>query len=59
MEIHQLVKKKAKMYARFWACIAVSKVFYESIYGPTPEMTYVFAVRTPSTTNINAEQWCA
>ena len=59
-ETHQLVKKKAKMYVRFLGLrIAVSKVFYESIYGPTlRNKTGVFAVRTPSTTNINAlEQW--
>ena len=59
-EAHQLVKKKAKMYVRFLGMrIAVSKVFYESIYGPTlRNKTGVFAVRTPSTTNINAlEQW--
>ena len=39
--------------------IPVSKVFYESIYGPTlRNKAGVFAVRTPSTTNINAlEQW--
>ena len=59
-EAHQLVKKKAKMYIRFLGMrIPVSKVFYESIYGPTlRNKTGVFAVRTPSTTNINAlEQW--
>ena len=59
-EAHQLVKKKAKMYVRFLGMrIAVSKVFYESLYGPTlRNKTGVFAVRTPSTTNINAlEQW--
>ena len=59
-EAHQLVKKKAKMYVRFFGMrIPVSKVFYESIYGPTlRNKAGVFAVRTPSTTNINAlEQW--
>ena len=59
-EAHQLVKKKAKMYVRFFGMrIPVSKVFYESIYGPTlKNKAGVFAVRTPSTTNINAlEQW--
>ena len=59
-DTHQLVKKKAKMYVRFLGMrIALSKVFYESIYGPTlKNKTGVFAVRTPSTTNINAlEQW--
>lgn len=59
-EAHQLVKKKAKIYVRFFGMrIPVSKVFYESIYGPTlRNKAGVFAVRTPSTTNINAlEQW--
>ena len=59
-EAHQLVKKKAKMYVRFFGMrIPVSKVFYESIYGPTlRNKAGVFTVRTPSTTNINAlEQW--
>ena len=59
-EAHQLVKKKAKMYVRFFGMrIPVSEVFYESIYGPTlRNKAGVFAVRTPSTTNINAlEQW--
>ena len=55
-EAHQLVKKKAKMYVRFFGMrIPVSKVFYESIYGPTlRNKAGVFAVRTPGTTNINA-----
>jgi acyl-homoserine-lactone acylase len=39
--------------------IPIKKRFYKSIYGPTlKNKTGVYAVRTPSTTNINAiEQW--
>ena len=59
-EEHQLVKKKAKMFLRFLGLqIPILQTFYQSIYGPAlKNKSGVFAIRTPSTTNINAlEQW--
>ena len=59
-EEYQLVKKKAKMFIRFLGLqIPFYKTFYLSIYGPAlKNKSGVFAIRTPSTTNINAlEQW--
>ena len=59
-EEHQLEKKKAKMFIRLLGIrIPIFKTFYQSIYGPAlKNKSGVFAIRTPSTTNINAlEQW--
>ena len=59
-EEHQLVKKKAKMFIRLLGLqIPISKTYFQSIYGPAlKNKSGVFAIRTPSTTNINAlEQW--
>jgi len=59
-EEHQLVKKKAKMFVRLLGLrIPISKTYFQSIYGPAlKNKSGVFAIRTPSTTNINAlEQW--
>ncbi|MDB2571633.1 acylase [Polaribacter sp.] len=59
-EEHRLEKHKARVYFKFLGMrIPVNKTFYKSIYGPTlKNKTGVYAVRTPSTTNINAiEQW--
>ena len=55
-EEYQLVKKKAKMFLRFLGLqIPIYKTFYQSIYGPAlKNKSGVFAIRTPSTTNINA-----
>ena len=57
---YKLEVYKAKMYLKFLGLkIPIKKKFYRSIYGPTlKNKTGVYAVRTPSTTNINAlEQW--
>ena len=59
-EEHQLVKKKAKMLVRLMGIrIPIYKTYYQSIYGPAlKNKSGVFAIRTPSITNINAlEQW--
>ena len=59
-EEHQLEKKKAKMFIRLLGIrIPIFKTFYQSIYGPAiKNKSGVFAIRPPSTTNINAlEQW--
>ncbi|MDB4216693.1 penicillin acylase family protein [bacterium] len=59
-EEYRLEKYKARVYFKFLGMrIPVKKTFYKSIYGPTlKNKTGVYAVRTPSTTNINAiEQW--
>lgn len=59
-EEHSLEKYKATVYLKFLGMrIPLKKTFYKSIYGPTlKNKTGVYAVRTPSTTNINAiEQW--
>ena len=59
-EEHLLVKKKAKMFIGFLGLrIPVFKTYYLTIYGPAlKNKNGVFAIRTPSTTNINAlEQW--
>jgi acyl-homoserine-lactone acylase len=57
---HKLEKFKATLRFKFLGMnIPIKKKFYHSIYGPTlKNKTGVYAVRTPSTTNINAiEQW--
>jgi len=57
---HKLEKFKATLRFKFLGMIIpIKKKFYHSIYGPTlKNKTGVYAVRTPSTTNINAiEQW--
>ncbi len=57
---YSLQKKKAKLHLKILGLkIPIQKKFYTSIYGPTlKNKTGYFAVRTPSTTNINAlEQW--
>ena len=60
-EEHQLEKKKAKMFIRLLGIrIPIFKTFYQSIYGPAlKNKSGVFAIRTPSTTNINAleQRW--
>ena len=58
---YTLEKFKAKLTLKFLGInISIKKKFYKSIYGPTlKNKTGVYAVRTPSTTNITAiEQWC-
>ena len=57
---YTLEKFKAKLTLKFLGInISIKKKFYKSIYGPTlKNKTGVYAVRTPSTTNITAiEQW--
>ena len=57
---YTLEKFKAKLTVKFLGInIPIKKKFYKSIYGPTlKNKTGVYAVRTPSTTNITAiEQW--
>jgi len=57
---YKLEKFKAKLHFKFLGMnIPIKKKFYHSIYGPTlKNKTGVYAVRTTSTTNINAiEQW--
>ena len=57
---HKLEKHKAKLSFKFLGInIPIKKKFYHSIYGPTlKNKTGVYAVRTPSTSNIDAiEQW--
>ena len=57
---YTLEKFKAKLTLKFLGInIPIKKKFYKSIYGPTlKNKTGVYAVRTPSTTNITAiEQW--
>jgi acyl-homoserine-lactone acylase len=57
---HILEKHNATVHFKFLGLnIPVKKKFYKSIYGPTlKNKTGFYAVRTPSTTNINAaEQW--
>jgi|TARA_B110000238_G_scaffold42819_1_gene45877 acyl-homoserine-lactone acylase len=57
---YTLEKHKATVHFKFLGMrIPAKKIFYKSIYGPTlKNKTGVYAVRTPSTTNINAiEQW--
>ena len=57
---YKLETYKAKLYMKVLGInIPIKKKFYKSIYGPTlKNKTGVYAVRTPSTTNINAiEQW--
>lgn len=57
---YKLEKFRAKLTFKFLGIpIPIYKKFYRSIYGPTlKNKTGVYAVRTPSTTNINAlEQW--
>ncbi|MDG1743907.1 MAG: acylase [Polaribacter sp.] len=59
-KLYKLEKFKARLTLKFLGMnIPIRKKFYKSIYGPTlKNKTGVYAVRTPSTTNINAiEQW--
>ncbi len=59
-EIYQLEKHRAKIYIKLLGMnIPIHKKYFTSIYGPTlKNKTGTYAIRTPSTTNINAvEQW--